>query len=270
MSWVWYEQTRFPFFTDISVRLDWAQVLVGIANSIEFDVGFSDLNKTPSKVLFKAYTPEDLANILTERVGATFQTPAIHLCSKKIAATHGDARRAISLCREAVVFARRELQDKLDSAVSEEERKLVGQRQEVGLVTIRHISFAIASGRASRYAQAIAALSVQAQIVLSVAAAAVAGGGHPDGAKSGKGARLTQGELHEKCMHVWGRLRTGGGLSQIEFSGTIDMLAAQGLLGLKGKQLAGGRARQLVLKIEFSDVEVALGDQPFFKTVTRS
>lgn len=245
-------------------------MLVGIANSIEFDVGFSQLNTPPEKVLFQAYTPEDLMSILTDRVGAVIQRPAVQLCSKKIAATHGDARRAISLCREAVVLAKRELQDKLDNAVLQQEQESVGQQEAVALVTIRHMSVALSAGRVSRYADAIAALSIQAQIVLSVAAAAVYGvsdhrGDQTPGLKAGKCARLTQGDLHEKCMNVWGRLRTGGGLSQIEFSGTIDMLAAQGLLRLKGKQLSGGRARQLVLLIEFSDVEIALGGHPFFK-----
>lgn len=247
---------------------------MGIANSLEFDVGFSDLKKKPAKLVFPAYTPEDLKNILTERVGVVVQPPAIQLCSKKVAATHGDARRAISLCREAVVLAKRELHAKLDCAPSLAERQQVGQRHGVPIVTIGHMSKALAAGRASQYGDAIAALSMQAQIVLSVAAAAVATpeseGDRPDGAKHAKRGRLTQGDLHEKCMSVWGKLRTGGGLSQIEFSGTIDMLAAQGLLGLKGKQLAGGRARQLVLQIELSDVEVALGDQPFFRTVTNT
>lgn len=240
---------------------------MGIANSIEFDVGFSDLSKTPRKVLFQAYTPGDLVDILAERVGAVMQKPAIHLCAKKIAATHGDARRALSVCREAVVLAKRELRDTLDIAVSNEKSELLGQREGTTLVTIRHITAALTACGVSRYKDAISALSVQAQIVLCVAATAVAG--VPDGGgKAGKRTRLTQGDLREKCMGVWQRLRTGGGLSQIEFSGTIDMLAAQGLLRLKGKLLAGGSARQLVLQIEFADVEVALGDQPFFKTAT--
>lgn len=237
---------------------------MGIANSIEFNVGFHNLSKPPAKVLFQAYTPEDLMSILTERVGEVVQRPAVQLCSKKIAATHGDARRAISLCREAVVLARRDLQDKLDNAVSQKERENVGQQEGVGLVTIRHMSMALSAGRVSRYADAIAALSIQAQIVLSVAAAAVRED-QIDGSKAGKRARLTQGALHEKCMSVWGRLRTGGGLTQIDFSWTIDMLEAQGLLKLKGKQHAGGRARQLVLHVDFSDVETALGRHPFFK-----
>lgn len=242
---------------------------MGIANSIEFDVGFSNLENPPEKVLFQAYTPEDLMSILTERVGQVVQKPAVQLCSKKVAATHGDARRAISLCREAVVLAKRELREKLDNAVQQEQES-VGQQEGVALVTIQHMSVALAAGRVSRYTDAIAALSIQAQVVLSVAAATVYGvsshgGDQFHGAKTGKCARLTQGDLHEKCMNVCGRLRTGGGMSQVEFSGTIDTLEAQGLLRLKGKQLSSGRARQLVLLVEFSDVEIALGRHPFFK-----
>lgn len=247
---------------------------MGIANSFDFDVGFSGLKKKPAKLTFAAYTPEDLKNILTERVGEVVQPAAIQLCSKKVASTHGDARRAISYCREAVVLAERELQAKLDSAPSLAERQQVGQGGGVCVVTIRHMSKALAAGRASQYGDSIAALSMQAQIVLCVAAAAVAtpdsDGGRVDGTRHGSRGGLTQGDLHDKCKSVWGKLRTAGGLSQIEFSGTIDMLEGQGLLAFKKKNRALGRARQLVLQIELSDVEVALGEQAFFKTVTNA
>lgn len=69
-------------------------------------------------------------------------------------------------------------------------------------------------------------------------------------------------------MGAWRRLQTGEGPSQVEFTGIIDLLAASGLMALKSKQQTGGRARELVLRIEFADLEAALGDQPFFKTVT--
>lgn len=246
---------------------------MGIANSIEFDVGFSNPNQSPTKVLFRAYTPEDLTSILTERVGETVQKSAMLLCSKKIAATHGDARRAISVCREAVVLAKRELQDQIESLSSENEREKVDQTKGEPLVTMRHMSKALATGRASQYRNAIASLCVQAKIVLCVATSALAGvsgqGRGPfDGVKVEKCAPLTQGDLHEKCMIVWGRLGTGEGPNQVDFSGTIDMLAAQGLLKLKGRQIGSGRARVLEFQIDFADVEVGLKDQPFFKAVT--
>lgn len=243
------------------------QVLLGIANSFEFDIGFADLNKTPARVLFPTYTPGDLMEILTERVGNTVQKPAIQLCSKKVAAAYGDARKAISLCREAVVLAVRELHDGLNA--SDGEREQLGQREGVPLVTIRHMSTALSAGRGSQYGDAVRALSLQGQIVLCVAAAAVSGApgrgqGSPDRAKSGKCARLTQGDLHGKCMVVWGRLHTGV-LTQIEFSGIIDMLAAEGLVGVKANNKSG-LARQLELLIGFSDVQAALGGKPFYKT----
>lgn len=243
---------------------------MGLANSLDFDVNFSDLKKAPQRLLFQSYTPEDLASILTERVGLTVHHSAIQFCAKKAAATTGDARRAINICREAVVLAAQELQEKLDNAASEEERKQQGQG-EGSVVTIKHMARAVAAGNAAKYAGAIAGLSFHAKIVLSVAAAAV--GGASDhrgggGANTWKCVRLTQGDLQEKCMGAWRRLQTGEGPSQVEFTGIIDLLAASGLLALKSKQQTGGRARELVLRIEFADLEAALGNQPFFKTVT--
>eukprot|EP00903_Cladosiphon_okamuranus_P019256 g17704.t1 len=245
-------------------------VLVGLANSLDFNINLSGLEKPPRRLLFQSYTPEDLASILTERVGATVHHSAIQFCAKKAAATTGDARRAINMCREAVVLAEQELQDKLANASSEEERKQLGQGDGSNLVTVRHMAKAVAAGNASKHAGAIAGLSFYAKVVLAVAVAAVgdASDRGQGGPANGKGVRLTQGDLQEKCIGAWRRLQTGGGPSQVEFTGIIDLLAASGLLALKSKRQTGGRARELVLRIEFADLEGALGDQPFFKTVT--
>lgn len=244
---------------------------MGLANSLDFNISFSGLKKAPQRLLFQSYTPEDLASILTERVGSTVHPSAIQFCAKKAAATTGDARRAINTCREAVVLADQELQQKLDNASSEAERVQLEEGGGDNLVTIRHMAKAVAAGNAAKYAGAIAALSLHAKVVLTVAAAAVGAvsdRGEGAGAHAGKGMRLTQGSLQEKCSSAWRILQTAGGPSQIEFTGIIDLLAASGLLGLKSKQQTGGRTRELVLKIEFADLEAALGDQSFFKTVT--
>ncbi|CAM9110486.1 unnamed protein product, partial [Hapterophycus canaliculatus] len=246
-------------------------ILVGLANSLEFDVNFSHLDKAPQRLLFQSYTPEDLASILTQRVGATVHHSAIQFCAKKAAATTGDARRAINMCREAVVLAKQELQNKLDDATSEDERLQMGQGDARDMVTIGHMAKAVAAGNAGKYSGAIAGLSFHAKVVLAVAAAAVRG--VPDrrggkGANAGKCPRLSQGDLHEKCMGAWRRLKTGEAPGQLEFTVIIDLLVASGLVALKSKQQTGGRARELVLRIEFADLAAALEDQPFFKTVT--
>lgn len=244
---------------------------MGLANSLDFDINLSDLETPPRRLLFQSYTPEDLASILTERVGVTVHHSAIQFCAKKAAATTGDARRAINMCREAVVLAEQELQDKLDTAASEEERQQLGHGDGSSLVTIKHMVKAVTAGNAAKYAGAIAGLSFYAKVVLAVAAATVGDAsnrGRGGAVTHGKCVRLTQGELQETCMGAWRRLQTGGGPSQVEFTGIIDLLAASGLLALKSKQQTGGRARELALRIEFSDLEAALGDQPFFKAVT--
>lgn len=244
---------------------------MGLANSLDFDINFSNLKKAPQRLLFQSYTPEDLASILKERVGVTVHHSAIQFCAKKAAATTGDARRAINMCREAVVLAEQELEEKLARAASEEEREQLVHGDGSSVVTIKHMAKAVAAGNAAKYAGAIAGLSFHAKIVLSVAAAMVGdasdrcGGG---GATTARCVRLTQGDLQEKCMGAWRRLQTGEGPSQVEFTGIVDLLAASGLVALKSKQQTGGRARELVLRIEFADLEAALGNQPFFKTVT--
>lgn len=219
------------------------------------------------RVSFSAYTPDELVQILAERVSSVVEPAAINLCAKKVASTHGDARRAITVCREAVNIAKEGIQ-----VVATTGAPIMKQGSgSTLLVTISHMAKALKIGNSSRFEVTIAELSVQAQIVLCVAASSVAldstdGEHHSDGTKSGNDMKLTQGSLYNKCMSVWKKLRTGMGLSHVEFSGTIDVLVAQGLLHVRGKQTSGGRSRQLALQIEWHDLATALGDQPFFKT----
>lgn len=255
-----------------------AQILIGIANSMDFNVSFSTLRKPPQKVLFAAYTSRELVNILTERVGGIIHSAAISLCAKKVAASYGDARRALSLCREAVNVARREWQaEEVAMAGTQGQQRIEHGAPHKGhggpIVTIAHMLKAVGETRASRYEDAIAGLSLQAQIVLCVAASLGARAEVDDGSQTSTtvvqgGARLTQGRLHEKCIAVWSKTRAGGGLSQVEFSGTIDILAAQGLLRIRTKKNVSSRARHIALLVDFSDVQAALGDKPFFDIVT--
>ncbi|CAM9126827.1 unnamed protein product [Discosporangium mesarthrocarpum] len=257
------------------------KVLVGIANSIEFDVHFVDrhhlFERKPEKVLFRAYSPKELNEILTERVGGIVEAGAINFCSKKVAASSGDARRAISLCREAVSLAKEEWDTKECDGVSAKvggEQEIISAQQGPALVTIAHMAKAVRAGNMSNYEDVISSLAPQAQVVLCVAAAMVGGPTEENEMSRGRSTDrvepLEQGRLHERCKLLWSKSRLGGVLSQIEFSALVDNLSAQGLLGVKCKQRSRtvGRARRLTLQIEFTDVQAALGDQPFFRIAT--
>ncbi|CAM9305665.1 unnamed protein product [Choristocarpus tenellus] len=275
----------------LSKLFEWAHapksrlVLVGIANSIEFDTRIQGrheiMERKPERVLFRAYGPTELNEILRQRVGTTVDPGAINFCSKKVAASSGDARRAISLCREAVLLAKKEL-DAKEGREGKSKCKLLGDSVQSGtdqdraLVTIAHMAKVVRAGNMSNYEEVIDGLAPQAQVVLCVAAAMVAEpmeDSQPYSVYSKVTVRaqpLTQGDLHERCKKLWETSRTGGVMSQIEFSSLIDIMAAQGLLEVKCKHGSRtvGRARKLTLQIEFTDVQAALGDQPFFRNAT--
>lgn len=203
-------------------------------------------------------------------MGTIMEPGAIKLCARKVASTHGDARRAIGLCREAVNIAKDELDATRDAATSSKDQDTPSKYS----VTIGHMARALKAGCASQYEKVIAGLSTQAQVILCVAAVSsiceVDLGVHQsERIRSGNRIRLTQGALHDKCASVLGKLRTGAGLSQVEFSGTIDILVAQGLMNVAKKQRMSGRARELILQIGWLDVVTALGDRPFFKAATK-
>lgn len=77
-------------------------VVIGISN--ELDISEKLLSKrgvsAPEVVVFKAYTADDLSKILTdyvEKENYNVLPVSIKLISKKIAASSGDVRKAISL-----------------------------------------------------------------------------------------------------------------------------------------------------------------------------
>ncbi|NXI48176.1 CDC6 protein, partial [Galbula dea] len=87
-------------------------VLVGLANALDLtDRSLARLAAhpagSPQLLHFPPYTREQLAAILTERLGQVAGDPvldaaALQFCARKVSAVSGDARKALDVCRRAV------------------------------------------------------------------------------------------------------------------------------------------------------------------------
>lgn len=86
--------------------------LVGVANALDLTDRVLPRLKSkgivPSLLSFKTYSAADIANILNARAPSanlSFHPAAIQLCARKVAASTGDIRRALDICRLAVDLA---------------------------------------------------------------------------------------------------------------------------------------------------------------------
>lgn len=91
--------------------------LISIANTIDLvdrflprlTIPYACPHK-PNVLVFKPYTAPEISHILVDRLEQCkslhlFQRPAIELCARKVAATSGDVRKALDICRRAVEHA---------------------------------------------------------------------------------------------------------------------------------------------------------------------
>jgi hypothetical protein len=85
-------------------------IIAGIANTLDLPQrllpNLATKNMTPETINFKAYTAEQIAAIIRERLGGdvdrVFDSKAIELMAKKVAETClGDCRKALNICRFA-------------------------------------------------------------------------------------------------------------------------------------------------------------------------
>eukprot|EP00043_Microstomoeca_roanoka_P013905 m.136928 g.136928 ORF g.136928 m.136928 type:complete len:807 (-) comp15879_c0_seq1:157-2577(-) len=133
-------------------------ILVAVANTMDLPERVfhqrvaSRLGLT--RLTFMPYTHQQLVQILEHRLDEfdCFLPDAIQLCSRKVSAVSGDARRALSICQRAAEIAR-------NDRLSEHSDNSAGIQ-----VTIHHVSSAIKEMSSSPLLQAIEHASLQEKL----------------------------------------------------------------------------------------------------------
>ena len=280
-------------------------ILVGIANAIDMIERFlprlDARAARPEVVTFSPYAAHELESILRQRIAQSrdddgnddgdsakvagmIEEEAISFCSKKVATSTGDARRALHVCAAATDLA---LDDLRASAPSS--RRVASSSQPPAWideppVRFCHISKALSSAYKSRTVALLESLPHHQQLLLC--AMVLRGRGPAKAATSKQAAptdapHCTLGVLHAAYTRLCAIQRIPP-LKPQEALPLCDNLAACGVFGISSK--AGGpkvgrprkvpvrpaqddRARDVWLCIDEVELMTATQDVPFFRRI---
>ncbi|KAJ2549814.1 AAA ATPase, partial [Coemansia sp. RSA 1836] len=150
--------------------------LVGIANALDLTDRFlprlQARNCVPLLLNFNPYQVNDIVAILQSRLDSVakdgtepvIQKAALELCARKVAATSGDLRKALDVCRQAMEAA--EAECKKRGANKENGPAVTATASPVPKVSIMHIAKVLTSLNGSPIAQKLNALNFQQKLVL--------------------------------------------------------------------------------------------------------
>ncbi|OLL23783.1 Cell division control protein 18 [Neolecta irregularis DAH-3] len=131
-------------------------VLIGIANALDLTERFLPRlrakNAEPQLLAFKPYKPEEISAIITARLQSflpdsgtksfiPFMDPkAIELCSRKVAASTGDVRKALDLCRRSIELVEAESNNPGTPTNRSPLREAIMNNQEAVIETSKRVS----------------------------------------------------------------------------------------------------------------------------------
>jgi len=149
-----------------STRPDMAFSLICISNytddkSLKNLKGL-DITQSPKRVVFQPYTESQLKEIIVKRVGGKlFDDPALEMISRKVAATSGDARRALEMAASCIAKS-------IETSNPETLKLHYDKSANPTLVTIGHVMKVVRETN-HKISEAIVSLPKAAQVVLCVA-----------------------------------------------------------------------------------------------------
>ncbi|KAK7387221.1 hypothetical protein VNO78_27826 [Psophocarpus tetragonolobus] len=246
-------------------------ILIGVANAIDLADRFlprlTSLNCKPIVVNFRAYSKDQILNILEERLNelpyTVFQQQALELCARKIAAASGDMRNALCICGSAIEMLEAEIRESACNLnTSLEERSPSKQnlpttpdfikKREFDIVKTDHMARALAKTYRSPVVDTIQSLPHHQQIVLCSSMK------HFRGAKKD----TILGELYKSYVGICkSSLIPPAGI--LEFSNMCRVLNDQGLIKLG--QCREDKLRRVSPKVDEGDITFALQGIRFFQ-----
>nr|VDD17132.1 unnamed protein product [Brassica rapa] len=238
--------TIFPFSTCILIGTLSCVFFSGVANAIDLADRFlpklKSLNCKPMVITFPAYSKDQILRILQERLMVlpyvAFQSNALELCARKVAAASGDMRKALSVCRSAIEI----LEIDIRGSPGPESQ---GPTPDNPVVRMDHMAAALSKTFKSPVVDTIQTLPQHQQIIICSAAKAFRG--------SKKDATI--GELNKLYLEICkSRVISPAGIT--EFTNMCTVLNDQGIL--KFGQARGNKLKRVSLRVDESDITFAL------------
>ncbi|KAJ2163136.1 AAA ATPase [Coemansia sp. RSA 552] len=277
---------------ELAARPNSRLALVGIANALDLTDRFlprlQARNCEPLLLNFNPYKVPDIVAILQSRLDSVvasatapiIQKAALELCARKVAATSGDLRKALDVCRQAMDLAEGEARKKAKGPASENSAPAADKENAAASappspkVTIMHVVKVLATLNGSPTAQKLAALNFQQKLVLCahVSLASADAPATPKRTapampkKAATAAGIAVSALYAEYAAACTRLRMPAPVTRSEFLDLISMMEIQGVVTVtktrSGRRIAAtsGAAddRTVRLAVDASDVRRAL------------
>ncbi|KAJ2892653.1 AAA ATPase [Coemansia aciculifera] len=280
---------------ELAAHPDSRLALVGIANALDLTDRFlprlQARNCVPLLLNFNPYQVNDIVAILQSRLDSVavegtepvIQKAALELCARKVAATSGDLRKALDVCRQAMEAAEAEHKKKSNNkengpaVVAAAPAATAAANPAMPKVSIMHIAKVLTSLNGSPIAQKLNALNFQQKLVLCAHASLTKSVQLATPSKKAA-ASATSGIAVSKLFVEYGaicsRLGMLAAVTRSEFLDLVAMMETQGVVTVEA-QKAGRRGgcriasstgaaddRTLRLAVDEADIRRALMSTP--------
>ncbi|KAJ2814190.1 AAA ATPase [Coemansia furcata] len=271
---------------ELAAHPDSRLALVGIANALDLTDRFlprlQARNCVPILLNFNPYQVNDIVAILQSRLDSVatgepvIQKAALELCARKVAATSGDLRKALDVCRQAMEAAETECKKK--AKMADKENGPVASL--VPKVSIMHIAKVLASLNGSPIAQKLNALNFQQKLVLCAFASLSGSTGASKPAEPATPSKksavsgIAVSKIYSEYGVICDRLGKLAPVTRTEFLDLVAMMETQGVVTvdtLKAGRRGGCRIasnsgaaddRTLRLAVDEADIRRALMSTP--------
>ncbi|KAI8324845.1 P-loop containing nucleoside triphosphate hydrolase protein, partial [Martensiomyces pterosporus] len=245
---------------ELAAHPDSRMALVGIANALDLTDRFlprlQARNCEPQLLNFNPYQVSDIVAIIQSRLNSVsvegtepvIQKAALELCARKVAATSGDLRKALDVCRQAMEAAEAESKKKAALLADKENAGSPPASNPAPKVSIMHIAKVLTGLNGSPIAQKLNALNFQQKLVLcafvSLAGITSAAPATPAPAKKATGSGIAVSSLYTEYGLICRKLGILAPVTRSEFVDLISMMEAQGVVvvdATKGSRRGGRR-----------------------------
>merc|ERR1719356_92721 len=222
--------------------------MIGISNCVNDENAnlIRELAHGPRELVFSAYKEQDILAILESRLSTKIvDQKALQLIARRVAASSGDARRALEITSNAI--------GKCSDLLSKEKlNKIIADDDEcLPLVKLPHMMRAIREGMPMRHVDVIAGLPQAAKVVLCIAVSL--------SKVWGPGAEIGINTLKKYCVEATQHTIMDE-VSIGHVSNLVEMLTDAGVLIASNcvRFSQHDASAKLKLGVQFDDVEIAL------------
>ncbi|GAB1598912.1 cell division control protein 6 homolog [Argonauta hians] len=248
-----------------------SSVLIGVANSLDLTDRIlprlqARLDLRPLLMNFSPYTKDQIVRVIEDRLKDSqlnsshmFEPSAIQFCSRKVASTAGDMRKALDICRRAIELMETELRLQKISSVGLKNlnEKLPSPKK----ITISHISKVMNEVYGLPIVDSTEEMnSVPIQQKIAICSLFLI-------IKHGKGAKEVEfGNLHNVYKKVCVQSNVTA-VSQSEFLGVCSLLESQGIIRTKNSKDV--RKTKVSLRLNEQDLQWSFQDKTLLSNILK-